>query len=254
MSSVTYPTKLFLAFKSGGICAFKDCHANLTSDGVVSSPAVIGEAAHIYGENPGTEKRPASARYRNDMTEDERNHYNNLIYLCPTCHTRVDKQEADYSADFLLSLKLEHETWIAEQLDQGMSDISFAELTVAANALASGKHTSNEDYQVITPTEKIKKNALSESSKFYISIGLSQSPTVERFIANMAMNFDVQFPENLKNGFKTKYIELKKNLSGDALFIAMINFARAGKRDFKHQAAGLAILIHLFHICEVFEK
>lgn len=78
--SATYPTKVFLAMRSGNVCAFKNCRKALTSDGVSSNPAVIGEAAHIYGESPGTKTKPASARYRADMTDDERNHYNNLIY------------------------------------------------------------------------------------------------------------------------------------------------------------------------------
>jgi len=112
--SVGYPIKLFLAMKSGNICAFKDCHKALTSDGVKSNPAVIGEAAHIYGESPG------SARYQADMTDEERNHYDNLIYLCPSCHTKIDKQEQDYLADFLFSLKKEHESWVVAQLDQSI--------------------------------------------------------------------------------------------------------------------------------------
>lgn len=91
--SATYPTKLFLAMKSGNLCAFPDCKKSLTSEGVESKPAVIGEAAHIYGENPGTDKKKPSARFREDMTEAQRDHYDNLIYLCPTCHTTIDKQE-----------------------------------------------------------------------------------------------------------------------------------------------------------------
>jgi hypothetical protein len=103
--SASYPTRVFLAFKSGGRCAFKDCQKALTSDGQNSNPAIIGEAAHIYGESPGTKTKLASARYRDDMTDEQRNHYNNLIYLCPTCHTKIDKQEKDYPAERLFALK-----------------------------------------------------------------------------------------------------------------------------------------------------
>ncbi|MAQ98923.1 MAG: HNH endonuclease [Oceanospirillaceae bacterium] len=253
--SASYPTRVFLAFKSGGRCAFKDCQKVLTSDGVNSNPAIIGEAAHIYGESPGTKTKPASARYRTDMTDAQRNHYNNLIYLCPTCHTKIDKQEKDYPAELLFALKAEHESWVAEQLDLGMSEVSFAELEVAAKALASGKHSSNGDsFEVIPPEEKINKNGLSDTVRSDIAMGLSKSHEVERFLANMATNVDEDFPERLKSGFKEKYLELKTTLSGDELFASMLEFAQAGQKDFRQQAAGLAILSHLFHLCEVFEK
>lgn len=97
--SASYPTRVFLAFKSGGRCAFKDCQKVLTSDGVNSNPAIIGEAAHIYGESPGKKTKPASARYRADMTDEQRNHYNNLIYLCPTCHFEIAPLIREYWFD-----------------------------------------------------------------------------------------------------------------------------------------------------------
>lgn len=251
--SASYPTKLFLAMKSGNLCAFNECRKPLTAEGITSNPAVIGEAAHIYGESPGTKTKQASARYRPDMTTEERNHYDNLIYLCPTCHTKIDKQEDDYPADFLFELKREHEGWVADQLDQGMSEVTFAELEVAAKALASGTHSSNGDLQVIPPEEKIAKNGLTDVSRSYISMGLSRSNEVSRFIAKMAQ-LDDEYPERLKSGFRHKYLELKASNSGDDLFMAMLEFAQAGQKDFKQQAAGLAILSHLFHLCEVFEK
>ncbi len=74
--SVPYPTKLVLAFRSGNLCAFPGCSRRLTVDGGQKcAPAVIGEAAHIAGEKPG------AARYDASMSEQQRNHSDNLIYL-----------------------------------------------------------------------------------------------------------------------------------------------------------------------------
>lgn len=251
--SATYPTKVFLAMRSGNLCAFQDCKKELTATGDESDPAVIGQAAHIYGENPGTDKKPPSARYRADMTDEERNHYNNLIYLCPSCHTKVDKQEEDYPATKLFGLKETHESWVRSQLDQGMSEITFAELEIAAKAIASGSHTSPDDFGVIPPNAKIQKNGLSEKSRTYISMGLSQSNEVERFITSMTQ-LDIEYPERLKSGFRTEYDNLKKELTGDSLFMGMLDFAQKGSNNFKQQAASLAILSHLFHLCDIFEK
>ncbi len=209
---------------------------------------MLGEIAHIHG------KKPRSPRYRVDMTDDERDHYNNLIYLCPNCHTKIDKHEEDYPAKHLFKIKQVHEEWVMTQLDQSVSEVAFHELETAANALLSGKHSSENDFQVISPENKIKRNKLTNTSRIYISMGLSRSDEVARFIANMTTHVDAKFSERLKNGFVNKYLELNKTHSGDELFMSMLDFAHAGKKDFDRQAAGLTILCHLFHLCEVFEK
>ena len=243
----TYPTKLLLAMPSGNLCAFEDCREPLTSNGIKSNPAVIGVVAHIHGENPG------SARYREDMTDDERNHPNNLLYLCPTCHTKIDAQEKDFTADYLFAVKKKHELWVYTQLDQAMSKVDFAELEIAAKSIASAKHSNNSDFQVIPPEEKISKNGLTEESRSYIVMGLSRSDEVARFLVSMAQ-LDDEYTTRLKNGFSKKYMELKQTSSGDELFMAMLEFAQAGQSNFQQKAASLAILSHLFHLCEVFEK
>ncbi len=242
----TYPTKLTLAAKSGDRCAFSDCRAFLTSSGS-TGPVLIGEAAHIYGEKDG------AARYKAELSIPMRNHYDNLIYLCPTCHTKIDKQEVDYPADSLLKIKHEHEKWIAQQIDNGMSEVTFAELEIASRAIASGKHYANDGFHVISPEEKIKKNNLTDAVRALISSGLSRSAEVVNYLSKQAQ-LDAEFPERLKDGFKNKYLELKQNMEGDSLFYAMIEFTKNGKADFTQQAASLAILCHLFELCEVFEK
>lgn len=245
--SATYPTKLVLAMKSSNRCALMDCKKILTSDGVSSDPTVLGEAAHIYGENK------KAARYKEDMTDAERDHYNNLIYLCPNCHTKIDKQEKDFPADLLLSIKKDHEIWVSFQLDAGMSEMSFAELEIASKAIATGLHYQKTDFTIIPPDEKIKKNGLSLEIKSLIIIGLSRSVEVQNFLSRQSQ-LDYEFPNRLKDGFISKYKELRKSLNGDELFIALFNFAKNGQSDFKQQAASLAILTHLFNLCEIFEK
>lgn len=251
--SASYTTKVILAMKSGNVCALSDCRTSLTSNGNKSDPAVIGEAAHIYGENAGTDKKPPSARYREDMTKEQRNHYDNLIYLCPSCHTKIDKQEEDFPAEMLFTFKEVHEAWVEEQLDLGMSDVGFAELEIAAMAIASGNHVTNGDFIVIPPEEKLNKNNLGSVSRSYLAMGLSRSSEVTRFLSQMSQ-LDDEYPIRLRDGFKTKYSELKGELSGDELFMAMLEFSQSGLSDFKQQAASLALLSHLFHLCEVFEK
>ncbi len=251
--SASYPTKLILAMKSGNRCAMTGCQKKLVADGQKADPALIGEAAHIYGENPGTSKKAASARYKENMTDEERNHYDNLIYLCPSCHTLIDKQEADYPAEKLFDLKKTHENWVNEQLDKSMSEVTFTELEIAAKAIASGKHSSHGTLEILTPDAKIKKNGLGPESKSFITMGLSRSSEVSIFLSEMS-KLDPDFPQRLQKGFKDKYLTLKQNFHGDELFLSMLDFAQKNLDSFKLKAAGLSLMTHLFQLCEIFEK
>jgi hypothetical protein len=65
------------------------------------------------------------------MPEPERDRYYNLILLCPTHHTIVDKSETDFTIDALLQMKSSHETWVATQLGVAgptANEIRYAEL------------------------------------------------------------------------------------------------------------------------------
>lgn len=243
----TYSTKVCLAMKSGGYCAFEDCHVKLTVNGKESKSVIIGEAAHIYGENE------TAARYKAEMSEQERNAESNLIYLCPNCHTKIDKQEFDYSVDYLLTLKANHEKWVENRLSSAMDDFSFAELKIATKAIASGKMSDSMNFHVIPPQDKINKNNLSGDVASYLAMGLSKSGEVSQFLSLMSQADD-GFAERLQEGFKSKYDELKKSYDGDTLFFEMMSYVLDWNNDFKVKSAGLALLSHMFNICEVFEK
>lgn len=245
--AVSTTVKLFVALRSHNRCAFADCRQLLTRDGVVAKNATVGEAAHIFGEKEG------SARYVGSMTDAERNSETNLIYLCPLCHTKIDKQEADFPADMLIKVRSEHEAWAEQQLDNEMSSIGFAELEVACKALATGNFSQSGNFEVISPDDKIKKNNLTQSVRSLITMGLSQSHEVANYLTQVAQ-LDSNFPEQLSAGFKMKYLELKLRCSGDHLFMELLNYAQRGHSDFRHEAAALAIQCHLFQLCEVFEK
>ena len=118
--SVSYPTKLLLAFRSGDRCAFTGCDRSLTIDSQGgSNPAVTGEAAHIAGEHAD------AARYDSNMTDQQRNRYSNLIYLCGDHHTQIDKQEKDFTVDKLLKMKADHESKVREAMNTAFAEVGF---------------------------------------------------------------------------------------------------------------------------------
>ena len=89
---------------AAGRCAFPDCATRLidVADGI---SAIIGEMAHIRGE------RSEAARHDANQSEADRNSHENLILLCPTHHTMIDKKEfvSRYTVEKLLHMKVEHE-------------------------------------------------------------------------------------------------------------------------------------------------
>lgn len=247
--SSSYPTKLLLAFRSGDLCALSDCGKALTVDGQQSNPVVIGEAAHIAGENS------TAARYDAAMTDEQRNHYNNLIYLCGGCHNRIDKQVAEFPAQRLHDIKREHEGKVREAMTEAFAKVGFPELEEATQwILRVQPGQFGGDFSLIPPEDKLKKNDLQNESRVIITMGLSVAREVRMFVESVSQT-DSAFPERLKAGFLVEYYRLKQEgHTGKDLFDLMCSFAQKGFDNQAKRSAGLAVLIYLFEACEVFEK
>lgn len=255
---VSYTTKLLVAFRSGDRCALPDCGASLTVDSMAGGLIRVGEAAHIAGEHGGTNKKLAAARFDPKMTDEERNSFENLIYLCPTCHTRIDTLplgEQEYPTTRLLQIKAEHEQRVRDALSEGFADVGFAELEeVTRWAGTVDPAAVNVEFSLTAIEEKIQKNNLAEDSRAVIAMGLGVAGEVARYIESVAQT-DQNFPERLTAGFLSEYYRLRqKGLAGDDLFDLMCCFAQRGFKRQAQRSAGLAVLIHLFEACEVFEK
>lgn len=257
--SVSYPTKILLAYRSGDRCALPDCGRNL-SEGESGTPINVGEAAHIAGEHGGGTRGHRSARYDSNMTEEERNHYNNLIYVCPTCHKKIDaipQGETNYPVERLHKIKNEHEQKVRDAIADAFVDVGFPELEEATLWIMQvnlKRPDPDNDFSVIAPEDKIKKNTLGNGSRMIITMGLSISREVRAFIESVAQT-DQDFPERLKLGFLQEYYRLRQDgHSGDILFDLMCRFAQRGFTEQAKRSAGLAVLVYLFETCEVFEK
>ena len=91
---LSQPSKDLLWSESGGHCQNPDCRADLHS---FVDRAHIAELAHIIpasADGPRAEEGP-------DLTGPERALPENVLVLCPTCHTVVDKAPEEYPADVL---------------------------------------------------------------------------------------------------------------------------------------------------------
>ena len=59
--------------------------------------------AHIFS---ASNKGP---RNKVSLTESQRGQYENLLLLCPDCHTIIDKADDEYPDSIIKSWKIEHE-------------------------------------------------------------------------------------------------------------------------------------------------
>lgn len=238
--------------QSGNHCAIPTCRKLLLKEGTkTDDPANIGKLAHIKGEKPGT------ARYDPEMTDEERNHHSNLIYVCSNCHDMIDKQERKYTVEVLQDIKKKHEKWVRTSLEKKIVDVGFYELDQVTRHIASSPFDF-DDFKTIKESiplkEKMDKNELTDNVLDYIQIGLLKAKEVGSYVDDVATT-DSQFPKRLKGGFVDQYSKLhQEGLRGDSLFDALVDFANSGNYDLKSQAAGIAVLVYLFEKCEVFES
>lgn len=92
-------------------CAMPACRRTLAHQSDLSGTAVlVGEEAHIVA------KSPDGPRGDSPLSPEQRDEYSNLILLCPTDHSLIDKAPDDFSVSFLLDMKAQHEAWVRATL------------------------------------------------------------------------------------------------------------------------------------------
>lgn len=247
-SSISTRDQKILCTKSGNRCAMPNCKKELVVDGNDEDrSSLIAEIAHIKGEKLG------SARYDPKMPYEDRNKHENLIFVCPSCHKKIDDQPNTYTTEKLVEIKRQHEQWIIESTRSEMTNITFAELSVVTQYLISGQANNGDSLTLITPKDKINKNGLSQTVEQFILMGMTQVRQVGHFIEQCP---DIEFADRLTQGFVAEYSRLKntEQIGGDDLFSAIHDYASGQSTDFKQRAAGLAVLVYFFEKCEIFEK
>jgi HNH endonuclease len=93
--------------RAAGYCSNPECRTKLSSLEDENNPFLLGEMAHIVARNVGGPR--AAAQPGADV-------YQNLILLCPTCHTKIDKAPGSFPIDLLSDWKAQHEAWVEQSL------------------------------------------------------------------------------------------------------------------------------------------
>ncbi len=99
--SIKVQRKLLAA--SGGFCGNPNCHKNLFDFFETGEIKSIEELAHIIGQ------KESGPRGDDELPLTERDKFDNIILLCPTCHTTVDKNPKLFSKNTIRQWKRDHQ-------------------------------------------------------------------------------------------------------------------------------------------------
>lgn len=105
--------------RAAGHCSNPDCRTKVSEIGANGETFLTGEQAHIIARQAGGPRGQAGGGSDS---------YENLILLCPTCHTKIDKSpEGTFSVEKLLDWKKQHEEWV-DGLSESKTMASTTEL------------------------------------------------------------------------------------------------------------------------------
>lgn len=252
--AVSKTTARILGIKSGNRCAKPGCNNRLTEPATVNDPEVIiGQIAHIVSQADGGPRSDPS------MPKDQRDQDANLLMLCGLHHPIADRQENSYTVEELREWKRQHESACDQLWEAAAGKVTFVELEIIADAIAATPREETPGFALTEVREKLARNDLTERISQHILTGMINADLVKDFVAARAQ-MDPEFPDRLRGGFVEEYERhYAAGRRGDDLFLDLEAFAsgpsiiESPHRDLERRVAGLAVLVHLFRICEVFE-
>lgn len=100
--------KLQLFADSGGFCQNPECNLSLFHN-IGNNDFHIAEMAHIIGASDDGPRSSVS------LTAFDKGKFENLILLCPNCHTTIDKAESEFPDNLLRKWKSNHSSKIRDQ-------------------------------------------------------------------------------------------------------------------------------------------
>lgn len=178
--------------RSGGRCAFPDCRRKLSEDKQSANDSIpIGEQAHIVAEERG------GPRGNSILTVEERNSYPNLMLLCPTHHTIIDKAPEDYPVEKLHQIKREHELHIEHTTSDAVDLRAQAHQLVYASLIDSATEAADfENWQawtswVLSVNPRWRRDAVDQIGSFRQRIIAANWPgtleELERALTTLSM-------------------------------------------------------------------
>ena len=136
-------------------------------------------------------------------------------------------------------------------------DIAILEEAVNSIKFPESDQSLEYDLSINDTDAKITYNRLGDESRQIIREAAQFSSIVEKFISDRARDTnDPEFPKKLRSFFFREYKRLlvDSGIFGDELFVMVNNAVSALIKSPMAKFAANAILVHLFIICDLFER
>jgi hypothetical protein len=242
--------------RSSGRCAYPQCGLLLVlpSPGPDDMPKNIAKVGHITAASAG------GPRYDASLPSERRRSIDNLILLCSDHHDAIDTQLHFHTVEFLQDAKRHHEEAMERATKYAMGQVGFKELQMVCDGLVRGVNVEDGEIEPLDPAPEISQklviNDLGDAARHRVELGLAQQMEVRKFLVTVD-NALIGFSARLTAHFKSVYYaNVADGLHGNDLFDAVLGnaYSECGPTlTAETEAAALAVVAHLFSICEIFE-
>lgn len=223
--------------KSDGNCCM--CNQKI---GFFEEVDFIGEFAHIE------DLQKATKRYNPNKSIEERNHESNILILCPTCHTKIDKFSENYPTEMLQEIKKEYESNIEIAREYANTSL-YDKFSEICNELSRKCNSVGiiERYESIKVDEKINKNSLNELND-QIDMYMRYIPIFKEFLETLSQSDRTELRHNIISLYR---LEQCKEIDNAKKFTNLIR--RVVGNDFANVFPAGIIICNYFEECDVFE-
>lgn len=220
--SISAQTMRYLVARSGGFCQNPNCRASLITIFESGRMSDVNELAHIIGQSSD------GPRGQNALPLSQRDEYENIIILCPTCHTKIDKNPQEFPTEMVRGWKRQHE----EEIDNALSVPIFKQRPELKKAIEPLLQKNKSIFEAYGPHCHDSANPLSESFKqWQRHVIMTILPNNRRVEALLVKNIDLlneqekgvlrQFSVHVE-AFEYNHISGEKNSSAP-LFSTKLN-------------------------------
>lgn len=161
--TISEQVKRRLWSSSGGFCQNPSCRTELFRFFDSGKATSLEQFAHVIAQ------KPSGPRGKDSLPVSQRDEFDNLIMLCPACHTIVDKNQAEYDIQLLLRWKDEHESTINNALICPVFDTRVELRSEIEKLLARNE----EIFQTYGPHSYTDTSPISEAADMWTKLVLS---------------------------------------------------------------------------------
>ena len=171
-------TQQRLFASSGGYCQNPGCNAPLVRE-AGTEIIHIAELAHVFAANDDGPRAPGT------LSAAERGAFENLIVLCSSCHTEIDKAESSYPPSLLHEWKARHQVAL-QQVFGAKRYPSRSELRKAIEQLLAENRAL---FDALNPEQPSNENPESEiATKWQAAMRAQILPNNRRILAVLDVN------------------------------------------------------------------